>query len=398
MRPRVAVLFRRLGPYHIARLNAAALRCSLSVLEASDVDPTYAWETQQIPTGLTVDTILRGRTVEGSSRPDLIRGVEHALAQAKPDVVAIPGWSDPFALAALVWCLRNAVPKVLLSESSRHDRRRSPAVEWVKRRIVRAFDAALVGGSRHREYVVALGLRPGSVWDGYDVIDVEHFSKGAAIAREADATMRHRYGLPQRYWVASCRFVRTKNLPVLVRAYSEYRRARRGDAWHLVVVGDGPERRTLLDEVDYLGIKPQVTFLGFRQYAELPVFYGLAEAFVHASTVEPWGLVVNEAMASSLTVLVSNRCGCAPELVREGVNGFTFRPSDITGLAELMLRVHDMGPARLVLGQQSRAIVAEWTPERFAANLWSAAQESLSRKRCGVGPVHVALLSALARR
>jgi 1,2-diacylglycerol 3-alpha-glucosyltransferase len=56
---------------------------------------------------------------------------------------------------------------------------------------------------------------------------------------------------------------------------------------------------------------------------------GLASAFIQASTTEQWGLVVNEAMASGLPVLVSERCGCAPDLVKNGVNGYTFDPYDI---------------------------------------------------------------------
>ena len=65
-------------------------------------------------------------------------------------------------------------------------------------------------------------------------------------------------------------------------------------------------------------------------------------AFVHASASEQWGLVVNEAMAAGLPVIVSERCGCAPDLVREGVNGLTFDPCDVAELAGLMERVAAM--------------------------------------------------------
>ena len=89
-----------------------------------------------------------------------------------------------------------------------------------------------------------------------------------------------------------------------------------------------------------------VILAGFKQYDELPAYYGLASAFVHASTTEQWGLVVNEAMASGLPVLVSDRCGCAPDLVEDGVNGFTFDPYDVEALAGLMQRVAAMTDER----------------------------------------------------
>ncbi len=63
---------------------------------------------------------------------------------------------------------------------------------------------------------------------------------------------------------------------------------------------------------------------GFRQIDELPRFYAHANAAILAITKDTWKLVINEATASSLPVIVSNRCGCAQELVKEGRNGFTF--------------------------------------------------------------------------
>ncbi len=83
------------------------------------------------------------------------------------------------------------------------------------------------------------------------------------------------------------------------------------EMWDLVLLGDGPLKPTLLKLISSLGLESCVHLPGFKQYDELPVYLGLAETFIHASTTEQWGLVVNEAMASGLPVLVSNRCGCA---------------------------------------------------------------------------------------
>jgi glycosyltransferase involved in cell wall biosynthesis len=100
----------------------------------------------------------------------------------------------------------------------------------------------------------------------------------------------------------------------------------------------------------------------------------LAGAFVHASLVEQWGLVVNEALAAGLPVLVSSRCGCVPELVRDR-NGFVFEPLDIDGLARLMVRIS--GQDLQAMGQASQQIVAEWSPDRFAEGMLSAARAAL---------------------
>ena len=77
-----------------------------------------------------------------------------ALAMADPEVVAVPGWSHPGAFAALLWCLRNGRPAVLMSESGIQDDVRRRAREATKRRVVRLFSGAVVGGAPHR------GVRP----------------------------------------------------------------------------------------------------------------------------------------------------------------------------------------------------------------------------------------------
>jgi len=111
---------------------------------------------------------------------------------------------------------------------------------------------------------------------------------------------------------------------------------------------------------------------GFRQYDELPIYYAHATAFIHASSVEQWGLVVNEAMACGLPVLVSQACGCVPELVHEGVNGFTFLPGDVDGLAELLGKLACDRLACQEMGKQSKRIVSDWGLQRFAKGFWDA--------------------------
>ena len=169
--------------------------------------------------------------------------------------------------------------------------------------------------------------------------------------------------------------------------------------WSLVLLGDGPLKSDLCHLISDLGLQHSVLLPGFKQYHELPVYYGLASAFVHASTTEQWGLVVNEAMASGLPVLVSNRCGCALDLVQEGHNGFTFDPYNVEQLADLMFQLSDFQPFRLsAFGSTSREIISNWGPERFAAGLKSAVEEAMKvgPKRAGV--VDRLLLRALLMR
>jgi glycosyltransferase involved in cell wall biosynthesis len=124
----------------------------------------------------------------------------------------------------------------------------------------------------------------------------------------------------------------------------------------------------------------------------------LAGAFVHASTTEQWGLVVNEAMASGLPVLVSNRCGCAPDLVEEGRNGFLFDPYDVSGLADAMYSMAAERTDRVEMGLASQEIIAQWSPQNFAENLARAAERALHVARPRPSIVDRAILQVLSTR
>src|SRR5436309_12575145 len=115
---------------------------------------------------------------------------------------------------------------VVMSESSRQDEPRTWWKETIKRGIVALYSAALVGGQRHVEYLVELGMPRERIFTGYDVVDNEHFRQKAEEVRSQKSEVRQKYGLPENYFLASARFIPKKNLQRLIRAYSVYRRIR----------------------------------------------------------------------------------------------------------------------------------------------------------------------------
>jgi glycosyltransferase involved in cell wall biosynthesis len=275
------------------------------------------------------------------------------------------------------------VPIVLMSDSAAHD---FPRVWWkeaIKRRIIRSCEVGLVGGRPHKDYLAELGMPLNRIFVGYDVVDNDFFWQGANAARMNAASLRQSLGLPAQFFLASSRFIAKKNLVRLLEAFALYRRASvQGTAWKLVLLGDGELRKELEPLRDRLGLCEEVLMPGFKQYHELPTYYGLAGAFVHASTSEQWGLVVNEAMAAGLPVLVSRNCGCAADLVRDGVNGFGFDPLDVSALAELFARIAKQPECDLqAMGEASREIIARWGPAAFEKNLMMAVGLGLKTRR-----------------
>jgi glycosyltransferase involved in cell wall biosynthesis len=285
-----------------------------------------------------------------------------------------------------------------MSDSTAHDFPRIWWKEWIKKRVVRMFSAAVVAGGPHISYIEALGIPRTHAFVGYDVVDNNYFSVYADKARACDTALKKLYKLPARYFLASNRFIEKKNLERLLDAYAVYVIQAGAASWDLVLLGDGPLTSSLVQQVRRLGLTDRVLLPGFKQYDELPIFYGLASVFIHASTSEQWGLVVNEAMASGLPVLVSDRCGCTPDLVQNGVNGFTFDPFNINEITSLMLQMSDGNSDLILMGQCSREIISHWSTDTFASCMKFATDSALSAPKPKVGWVDRALLWLIMRR
>jgi len=373
----IAVMFKRLGPYHHARLAALSARTSVTAIEIVRQDDVYRWriDAGQHPYEIT-RVFEREGDMDGRSARTRVREI---LDRLKPEVVCIPGWASVVALWALDWCLANDVPAVLLSDSTAADVPRSFARELPKSLIVRLFSAAVVAGSRHADYARALGMPEALIFQGYDVVDNRYFADQTAAVRANGVALRDQHGLPQRYFLASARFVAKKNIPGLLKAYAAYLLAEPREPWSLVVLGDGEMAAVAREKMVEHGIGERGFFPGFKQYEELPVYYGLASAFVHASTSEQWGLVVNEAMAAGLPVIVSDRCGCADDLVENGVTGFVFDPEDTGSLAKLMLRMSEGAIDLAAMGRAASERIGRWSPELFADSVIAASSAARLR-------------------
>jgi 1,2-diacylglycerol 3-alpha-glucosyltransferase len=388
----MAVIFHRFGPYHCVRLKAAARCCDFIAIEVAAETQEYAWSPVNDTENYSRLTLFPSGDTRTMSVKRISTRVENALRNCASDAVAIPGWSESAAIAALRWCADTGTPAILMSESTALDEPRVTWREWIKRRIVDLYSTALVGGQRHIDYLISLGMPRDRIFTGYDVVDNDYFARSATEIRKSKVEIRKQYRLPENYFLASARFIPKKNLPFLLRAYAEYRgkvesakskvENSKAKPWNLVLLGDGPLRETLNSQLSTLNLHDCVLLPGFKQYEELPVYYGLANAFVHASTTEQWGLVVNEAIASGLPVIVSNRCGCVPELVRDGVNGWTFDPCNQQELSNRLMQVATLREEeRENFAIASRRIISPRGPEQFGFGLVAAAQLALQAPR-----------------
>jgi glycosyltransferase involved in cell wall biosynthesis len=376
---RLAVSFTNFGPYHLARLRAlgslfARQGGELIAIETARRERRYPWRAESDKEPFRWLTLFPDCAVEDVPNAACARAMTQRLKREQPDAVGIVGYVRPESLAALRWARRRRRPAVLMSESQEIDKPRAWWKEVIKRRRVRRFQAALVGGPRHRDYLVSLGMPEKRIVLGYNAVDNERFARLAEHAlRESRSTVR----VPARpYFVSVGRFVAEKNLATLLRAYARYRQVvDEAWAWDLALCGDGPGRAELEAMIMQWKLDRFVHRPGFLQEPQLVPWYAHASAFVHPSLSEPWGLVVNEAAACGLPLLVSELAGCVATLVPDSpeTTGRRFDPRDPNALCDAlvwMTRLSDN--ERAALGKRARRVVSQWGPERFAQGLLEA--------------------------
>jgi glycosyltransferase involved in cell wall biosynthesis len=202
-----------------------------------------------------------------------------------------------------------------------------------------------------------LGFRRRRVLTGYDAVGIERVR---ALGGEPHIA-------PQaRPFVFVGRFVAKKNIAFLLDAYARYRVRAGTAARRLVLVGGGELEPQLRARIAALGLDDAVEITGFVDAPQVATRMASARALLHPSLTEQWGLVVNEALALALPVVVSRAVGAHETLVEQGVNGFVLDGDDVDAWAEAMFALGGDENRWLAMREASQRIAPAGDAERFA--------------------------------
>lgn len=317
-------------------------------------------------------------------------GMKEPLRRYGFDALWVHGYASAFnwhaMLAAKAAGLKVFVRDEATELSIPRSRARRLAKHMFFRMLAGVADGFLAIGTANREYYLAHGVDRARIFPVPYCVDNQFFADRGAAAANQREQLRAELGLePARPIILyASKFEIRKRPDDLLHAYErliEQRAIARPP--YLLYVGDGALRPRLEAEASAKGLS-DVRFLGFRNQTELPALYDLCDVFVLPSVNEAWGLVVNEVMAIGRAVIVAEGVGCAADLVKSGVNGFTFPPGDVAALAEALRRVLADPQHARSMGAASKKIMDSWsfrqdldglrlalrttvTPERVAA-------------------------------
>jgi 1,2-diacylglycerol 3-alpha-glucosyltransferase len=387
-RARVAVIWIDWYAYHLARF--AGLQEAFGAGEVVGIELVGGIGVhaglkfrEERPADLPVATLLPQSSWAEAKKLRLAVMLWRRLSALDPEVVLVPGYYTLPAIAAAVWARLHGRASVLMTESTAGDHARTAWKEWLKSRVIGAlFDWAVAGGEAHRRYMRRLGMAEERIARFYDVVGNEAISENVSALRGSSDAAKH--GLPREYFLFVGRLAREKNVVGLLQAWLEYRRS--GGGWSLVLAGDGPEAAGLREMLTGSCFAGDVIFIGLKSARELLPYFAYASCFVLPSTREPWGLVVNEAMAAALPVIVSNRCGCAEDLVEAGRNGLLFDPANGAELFACLTTMAELPAAtRSAMGLNSAEKIATYSPRNFGLQIASIAKMQTRSAGAGAG-------------
>jgi glycosyltransferase involved in cell wall biosynthesis len=359
---RTTILTSIMAPHRVELFNALAAdpQIDLTVVYLARSDPSRRWMTYEAEMRYRRE-VLRGwaQIARGEGYAHVTSGLVSALRRARPQVLVVGGWDQLAYQEARL--LRGWLGTRLIwwVESTTRDRRHeSSATRWLKRRLLDSSDGCVVPGSASTAYVLGLGASPSHVWVAPNAVDNSIYRSDESGRSAPAEAVRFLY---------VGRLESSKGLAVLLDAW-----ARMPTGVRLTLVGSGSLRGPLEDRSRLADMQP-VEVVGHLERNELAGVYSDTDVFVFPSVSDPWGLVVNEAMASGLPVIATHAPGAVDDLVVDGQNGRLVPPLDPAALTAAMAELATSRELRLAMGRRSAERIEDFRPQDWANGMRDAA-------------------------
>lgn len=307
---------------------------------------------------------LSGKTISSA--------LKDTLGKIKPDIVIGPSIVFFAGALGLRWAKGNGAKFVMFDDGKTSQIKRSAVTQTIKDTLIGEVDALWLPSEKYdAEYTTLTKANDIHSFYGFDCVDNSHFKL------PGQKTFDHQ--------TITCvaRLVPIKNLHNLLKAWKLIEAKKTG--YKLVIIGSGPDLESLTRTKKGLRLST-VEFVGVVDNAAIPEYYFNTDALILPSLQESWGLVVNEAMAAGLPVLLSDKVNAAETLLKEGVNGYSFNPMDINGMISAIMRfIHLTVAEKENMSQQSLAIIDGMNYDQMGQQLYTAIKKISQQKSSSPG-------------
>lgn len=299
------------------------------------------------------------KTYKGIDNPELMNVVN----QWKPDAVLVFGWKFRSHLKAIKHFKRK-IPVLFRGDShtvGRETGLKPMLRKWALKRVFRHIDYALYVGKANKQYFKHAGLKTKQLIRVPHAVDNDRFRRTDANVL-AGKNYRQQMNISHNslVFLFAGKFETVKNPMLLLNVAQTIQE----EEVHFVFTGNGP----LENKMKSLQRK-NIHFMDFQNQQSMPALYQMSDVYILSSNSETWGLAVNEAMAAGKPVLVSDRCGCAVDLIKERETGLVFRsddPDDLKNKLQWMItNKHKLNE----MGEKARSYIQDWSFEHIVTSV-----------------------------
>lgn len=304
-------------------------------------------------------------------------GLYKIIQKEKFDAFMIIGWNYKSALQAVIACKKNGIPVFMRGDSHLKSNRSllKKTVKYLPYRILLPRVNHLYVGKLNREYLVHYGVPDKKLFFVPHCVDNDYFYNKSrqCIRMGKNLELRNKFNIPEE--AVTILFVGKlidKKRPYdLIEAYGSIVKKHPGINIHILIVGDGPLKSKM--EERSRNINDKIHFAGFINQSELPCYYSASDLIILPSEGETWGLVVNEAMSCGLPAMVSDRVGCAPDLIDSKKTGFIFEKGNTDSLKNSILDFyHTIQKNESMYKENIRQKISEFSITKSSHNLLNA--------------------------
>ena len=321
--------------------------------------------------------LLQEGLLEDVSLSRRISGILKAIKQFKPDVINLTGYYDFASWCVLLYCKLKGIKTILSNESTADDHARNGIKEFIKGLIIKQFDGYFNFGTLSENYIISLGINPKKMLVKRNCVDnkalKEIYLKHISNRTQNQETLN----IAPNNFIFVGRLIDYKNLFLFLKAFHAAQQ-NSNEKWGVIILGDGELKVDLQQHISKNNIQ-NISFQSGVSWQQVPEYLALSNVLVLPSYSEPWGLVVNEAMACGLPVIVSEMCGCAIDLVKNGENGFTFAPNHSESLINILLKFMNKEVDSVKMGMISEQIIADYSPQNVASEMYMGFQKTFEQ-------------------
>ena len=265
---------------------------------------------------------------KGIINPDAVKSIE----DFDPEALLIYGWSFESHLKIMKHFKRKR-KLVLFRGDSTNLNDSSFFKAWARKLalnyIFRFVDKAIYCGKANRRYYESAGLNDSQLFFGPHCVDNNRFREKRSPLQIS--SFRKEIGIPDDdfLFLFAAKLIPLKQPELLINAF----RNLKFEKASLLIIGEGVLRSELIESTKK---DSKIFWSGFKNQSVMPLVYQSANCFVLCSNSETWGLSVNEAMASGIPAIVSDRCGANEDMIDENITGYSFPYNDCNALKDKM--------------------------------------------------------------